>query len=130
MSRKRIKDILEGYADKVGYSFGTDVVPTALAGGIKFPAIFWNAPDAEWSESRARWRYASTIYIIAEAGARNITEVLDELEGHALGIHKSMQGDSRVFADTTFTAKPLTDFDNSTAHGIKVTLNIYYDGGC
>lgn len=130
MSRKRIEQIIKGYADSVGYTFGTDIVPTALAGGTKFPAIFWNAPDAEWSEHKARWRYPSTLYIIADAGVRDVTEVLDELQQHALNIHKLLQRDSRAFADTTFTCKPLTDFDNSTARAIQVTLNIYYDGGC
>lgn len=130
MSRKRIESIIKGYAEEVGFTFGTDIVPTALAGGTKFPAIFWNAPDAEWSEHKARWRYPSTIYIIADAAKRDVTEVLDELQDHALNIHKRVQSDSRAFADTTFTAKPLTDFDNSSARALQVTLNIYYDGGC
>lgn len=130
MSRQRIENIIKGYADSIGYGYGTDIVPTALAGGTKFPAIFWNAPDAEWSESRARWRYPSKIYIIADAGKREVTELLDTLQEHALNIHKLFQNDARAFAESTFTCRPMNGFDNTTTSAIEMTVNIYYDGGC
>lgn len=130
MSRARINNIIKGYAESIGYGYDTNIVPTALAGGTKFPAIFWNAPDVEWSENRARWRYPSKIYIIADAGKRDVTELLDELQDHALNLHRAMQRDARVFADSTFTARPMTGFDNTTTHAIEVTINIYCDGGC
>ena len=130
MSRARINNIIKGYAESIGYGYDTNIVPRALAGCTKFPAIFWNSPDVEWSENRARWRYPSKIYIIADAGKRDVTELLDELQDHALNLHRAMQRDARVFADSTFTARPMTGFDNTTTHAIEVTINIYCDGGC
>ncbi|MBQ5693421.1 MAG: hypothetical protein IIV72_08215 [Alistipes sp.] len=130
MSRARINNIIKGYADSVGYGYDTDIVPTALAGGTKFPAIFWNAPNAEWSDSQARWRYPSTIYIIADAGAQDVTALLDELQDHALRIHKALRNDARAYAEGTFSCKPMTGFDNTTTAAIEMTVNIYYDGGC
>lgn len=129
MSRQRIKNIIEEYAKDVGYSFGTNIVPSELS-SLKFPVLFWNAPKGEWSEHKARWRYDSTFYIVADIDQRGVTELLDELEGHMLKLHQRFQTDARVFADTTFTTEPLTDFDNSTARAIQVRLNIYCDGGC
>lgn len=130
MSRARINNIIRDYAKSIGYNYDTGVVPTALAGGMAFPAIFWNAPDVKWSESKARWEYPSKFYIIADAGEQDITECLDTLQNHALALHRLIQSDARLFADTTFTCKPMYGFDNTTTGAIEVTLNIYCDGGC
>jgi hypothetical protein len=130
MSRKRINNIIKTYADSIGYGYDTDIVPTALAGGTKFPAIFWNAPNSEWSDTHARWKYASKIYIIADAGKRDVTELLDELQDHALNIHLAFRNDARVYTDSTFACKPITGFDNTTTAAVELTINFYYDGGC
>ena len=129
MSRKRIEQIIKGYADRVGYNFGTEVIPYSLGGGTKYPYILWIAPNSTTNGKKRITKYPSTICLVADADKRDATEVLDELQEHAQNIFDELQKD-RVFTDGSFPCNPKTALDNSGAHGIDVVINIYYDGGC
>lgn len=129
MSRTTINRLIKDYADSIGYGFESEIIPRSLAGGTKYPFILLKTPKSDWDGAKRIIKYPSTIYIVGDAGKRDVNELVDELQMCAIGIYDALQS-NKTYTDRTFSCDPMTDFDNTTAHGIAVTLNIYYDGGC
>ena len=129
MSRTTINRLLRAYAESIGYGYDSEIIPRSLSGGTQYPYILWVAPTSDTDGAKRIFKYPSTIYIVGDAGERNVSELLDELQVCALGIYEALQS-NKTYTDRSFRCEPMTDFDNSTAHGLKVTINIYYDGGC
>lgn len=127
--RQVISDIIEAFAKERGYSYTTDIVPTALAGGMHYPALLWVAPDATFDASRGRWTFKSTLYFVAAVyNNLSVSTQLSKLEDDAAALAMRLCNNDVVSAEPSVQCRPKFAIDNSGANAIEVQVTIYaYD---
>ena len=124
--RETISAKIEAFAKGRKFNYATNIVPTELAGGIKYPCILWVAPDAEYRANQGRWVFRSTFYIVEnKVKDEQVAGVLDKLEDVARDLYMMVRDDEYIYAESSMTCRPKVGFDNTGAVAVELTFTIY-----
>lgn len=130
MSRTIINEAVATFARAIDYGFVSETIPQSLAGGVKYPYILFLQPQGKHDRAKRITTYPCTFYFVGDAGKRDVNELFDELQQHAISLNHfiGLRCKKYLYTDRITTCDLITNFDNSTARAIKATFNIYcYD---